>query len=149
MCAASAAPLVGASSASAYVRIDSRCILRAFVPYTTGEPGTSGYTVSGAVDCTGYGNVWSEIQVCSQVANGSQWFTVSGSCYPPSGQGGDTLAYTNYNSLALAEGGVCDHVYRSWDWGKVFYPTASNIYASGGFIDCSIPASPVVVSGSQ
>ena len=126
---------ISVPAASAYVRIDSRCILRAYQPYWT-DYYSGFYHVSGEVDCSGNSYpVKSEIEVCSQVYNGStgQWYTVSGSCGTET-----TTAYVNYLSRGIQ--GVCGHEYRTWDWGYLTDDGASATYTSSGAVDCSQPA---------
>ena len=129
--------LAGASSASAYVQIDSRCILRAYTPWSQNYTGP--YYVSGEVDCSGNSYpVPSQIEVCSQVYNSStnQWYTVSGSC-------AETNVITEYvNQLTILESGVCGHEYRTWDWGYLADDGASATYTSSGYVNCTQPATP-------
>lgn len=120
---------VFASSAAAYARIDSRCILRANTPYWGGG---SSYVVSGAVDCTGYGTQDTYMDVCSGVQNGSSWFTVSGSCV-------GAESYTDYNFQYKYINGTQGHVYRSQTYGANYSDGNANaLYNSSGFT-CGCP----------
>ena len=123
--------LARATTASAYVTIDSHCILRVWPPVQIDPPGGD-QQVEGAVDCTGYGAVESEIEDCMQVqAAGGGFVTISGSC-------DDGVAYTNYNDLKLGEAGVCSRVYRTYDWGEDFDTGGENSTTSSAVTSCGI-----------
>jgi hypothetical protein len=120
-------------SADAWVRIDSYCILRAFVPSQTTVPN---YWVSGAVDCGSNLAYQLAIQVCSNVYNaGNNAWYFTGSCTPVE----YSQLWQSYFSAGLSENGVCGHVYRSWDQGWDYeYGWDTNTYASGSWTDCSV-----------
>lgn len=125
--------VVGVATASAYTRIDNACILRAYQPFTSGTPGTPGYTVSGEVDCGSLPLAYENIEVCPQVYNNNGNWYFTGTC------GYRTTNYQTTDYLAVGEGGVCDHVYRSWDQGNDSYSSNTATYHSSGFTDCSQP----------
>lgn len=105
-CALSTACFV-APDASAYKRIDSRCILRAEEPYYGGG---GQYVVAGEVDCHDYGFVESRIEVCAQVYNANgNWYTVSGSCKK------SPWEYREINFEYNNVVGVNGHEYRTLD----------------------------------
>jgi hypothetical protein len=125
--------VVGVPTAAAYKIIDDRCILRAYVPSWDGNPG--GYVVSGEVDCSGWGNEHTQIQVCGQVYNPSvypYWFTVNGSCST------SPVVYMPINYWYNDVGGVQGHEYRSWDWGDDIDLNATATYNSSGYT-CGCP----------
>jgi hypothetical protein len=117
---------IGVTAASAYERIDSRCILRAYEPFWGGG---EQYVVSGEVDCSGYGFVESQLEVCSQVYNPTynKWYTVTGSCVTT------PYRYAEINEEEKYETGVRGHVYRTWDWGYLPSDGKSATYESSGF----------------
>ena len=105
---------LGASSASAYVRINEDCILRAFAPEGTGG---GGFGYGGAVDCTGFGKVWSTIDVCAEVQNtvSGEWFQIKGSCLSKGPE------FTALNELGGGHEGLCGVNYRTWDYGVAWH----------------------------
>jgi hypothetical protein len=112
-CALPATLALGASAASAYVRINEHCLLRAFEP-----AGGSNFIYAGAVDCSAYGNVWTSIEVCAEVQNTGNgvWYQISGSCRS------DGPLYRALNELgAEHEGGICGVNYRTWDYGVAWH----------------------------
>jgi hypothetical protein len=125
-CTLPATLALGASPASAYERIDSRCILRAYEPFWGGG---ESYVVSGEVDCSGYGFVESQLEVCSQVYNPTynKWYTVKGSCVTT------PVRYAVINEEEKYETGVRGHVYRTWDWAYLPSDGKSATYESSGF----------------
>lgn len=132
-CGAAAAVAAAAPVARAAAPIGSSpCVLRvwAVVELSSG-PLNPEYAPNGEVDCGG-STVRTEIQVCSQVENGSNWYTVSGSC-------ATRTATATTNPLAVEEVGVCGHVYRTWDWGDVLSTgaTAANHSQAGEL--CTVP----------
>ncbi len=129
-CAVVGLALAAAPAASAYVRINSRCILRAFEPFWGGG---SDYFVSGEVDCSGYGAVESKLEVCSQVYNADgKWYTVSGSCVTTPWE----FIAGNWEGNYVK--GVNGHTYRTWDKGWLASDGASAEYESSGFT-CGCP----------
>lgn len=130
--------VLGSAQAEAYVPIDpfGFCILRAQLPNNTSPPpGNGGYSYQGEVDCGQYEVYETALNVCSQVQNGSSWYTVSGSC--------TGIVYNGYwvssETLTPTESGVCGHVYRTWDQGWVYISPSwdTNTYNSSAWSDCS------------
>lgn len=117
--------LVFCASASAYARIDSRCILRANTPYSGGG---STYVVSGEVDCSGYGIQDTYMDVCSGVYNSNgNWYTVSGSCV---GAEEDAEINFQYKYLSATNG----HEYRSETYGANYSDGGRDaLYNSSGY----------------
>jgi hypothetical protein len=111
-CALPATLALGASSAGAYVRINELCILRAFEP-----AGGRDFVYVGAVDCSGYGNVWTSIEVCAEVQNtvSGQWYLINGSCVA------DGPTYRALNELGSSHEGLCGVNYRTWDYGAAWH----------------------------
>lgn len=110
LCSCSLVGSAAASTASAAIPIDawSNCFLHAYQPSVDG----SSYYPSGRVICSGTYGI--ELQVCANVANGSNWYVVTGSCVPNDSSaeyfyGSDTGDYGKWES------GVCGHTYRTGD----------------------------------
>jgi hypothetical protein len=111
-CTLPATLAVGAASASAYVRINEHCILRAFEP-----AGGRDFVYAGAVDCSGYGNVWTSIEVCAEVQNveTGKWYVINGTCLS------DGPTYRALNELGDGHEGLCGVNYRTWDYGVAWH----------------------------
>jgi hypothetical protein len=119
----------GSASASAYVRIDSKCILRVTTPYYISSNGS--FLSDGAVDCTGYGALHLQIQVCPQVFNpdvSPYWFTKNNDCVYSG------TVYTDYaEDYKYVTDWAAGHQYRAWDWGEDNSTGATNTYSSSSF----------------
>jgi hypothetical protein len=135
-CALPATLALGASSASAYVRINENCILRAFAPEGTGG---GGFGYGGAVDCTGYGKVWSTIDLCAEVQNveTGKWYLINGSCHSKGPE------FTALNELGEGHEGLCGVNYRTWDYGAAWHGGGSGPTSEWGHAEYR--SSPVKV----
>ncbi len=113
-CLTAAISAVAPASASAYTRINERCILRVFAPEGTGG---GGFGYGGAVDCSGYGNVWTTIDLCAEVQNTvtGKWYVINGSC------GAQGPIYRALNELGSGHEGLCGVNYRTWDYGVAWH----------------------------
>lgn len=115
VCSCAATLALGVSSASAYERINEACILRAFAP---SGAGSGKFVYGGAVDCSGYGNVWTSLEVCAEVQNTTTgtWYQIKNSCVA------DGPIYRALNELgSVHEGALCGVNYRTWDYGVAWH----------------------------
>jgi hypothetical protein len=134
-----AVPLTMASPAAAYVTIDSRCILRTWAPIQIDGGGDQ--QVEGEVDCSGYGAVPTDIEDCMQVqAPGGGFATISGSC-------AYSTKNASYNDLKLGEAGVCNRVYRTFNWGEDISTGITNTNTSQSVGSCA--GNPATVSQNR
>lgn len=124
-CVAPATLALAATPASAYVRINEHCILRAYEPLPFGS-GT--FLYAGAVDCRGQGEYWTEVEVCAEVQNtvSGDWYKITGSCRI------DGPHYLEYNEEAGEHAGICGVNYRTWDRGEVWHGGRSKQEGSWG-----------------
>ena len=111
---------LGAPTANAYKTINEHCILRVEQPNPFGD---GVFEYGGAVDCTGYGAVWSSLEVCAEVQNTEtgKWYTINGTCLVDS-----KPVFTSYNPITELHDGVCGVNYRTWDFGAVWHGTEAS-----------------------
>lgn len=125
VCAAPGTLALAATPASAYVRINEHCILRAYEP----EPyGNGTFLYRGAVDCRGQGEFWAEVEVCAEVQNtvSGKWYKVTGSCNIAGPK------FREYLEEAGEHTGTCGVNYRTWDRGEVWHGGKSKQEGSWG-----------------
>lgn len=126
VCAMPATLALSATPASAYKRINEKCILRVYEPVSFGEP-TMVY--GGEVDCEANGPTWSEVEACLEVQNTvtGKWYVVTGTCKA-------RLAYETFNPIELEHTGDCGVNYRTHDYGEAWHGGASKREGQWGSI---------------
>jgi hypothetical protein len=125
-CVTPASLALAATSASAYKRINEACILRVNEPVPFGD-GVFAY--GGRVDCSSYGKVWTEGEVCAEVQNtvNGKWYKINGSCR----QQGKVFREEN-EIFPIYHEGDCGVNYRTWDRGRAWHGGESGLGAEWG-----------------